>query len=154
MVDVQLTFQIKCGLIDNASIEEDEVREVVEECKKLCASGKHEEAVKHLLPMLSFEWDWDNGDGDASDFFVDPSPVNFECNESNCTLKLGLSGSQLELNASATFSVLGRDDIDLDNDTLSEWLDENAMYACGFFNGGWSYSETDGDNVWVHRIED
>lgn len=41
----------------------------------------------------------------------------------------------------------------LTEEDLSSWLNENSAYACGYLAGGWSYSGSDGDNVWVTGLK-
>lgn len=152
MAIIDLQFQIKRGVIDDKSIEDPKIKKIVNECKELCRLSKHDDAVRKLFPYISFDWDWSNGDADVSAIFVEPKPIRFQCDESNCVLQVGVSDDYLLITATTTFTCNGRDDVEIKADDLAEWLDNNSMYACGHFNGGWSYLESDGDNVWVKRI--
>ncbi|WIW95454.1 zinc ribbon domain-containing protein [Altererythrobacter rubellus] len=147
---VKLEFQIKRGVISQLDFDEDECGEL-KNCWALCKEGAYDEAAALLLPHLSFEWDWANGDGDANEYFIDPEPIYMQFDNENCSLRVGDVGDTLCLTASVSFTVRGRPRIDQDN--LSRWLDENSMYACGYVEGGFSYDGSDGDNVWVVDIK-
>jgi len=147
---VKLEFQIKRGVISQLDFDEDECGEL-KNCWALCKEGAYDEAAALLLPHLSFEWDWANGDGDANEYFIDPEPIYMQFDNENCSLMVGDVGDTLCLTASVSFTVRGRPRIDQDN--LSRWLDENSMYACGYVEGGFSYDGSDGDNVWVVDIK-
>ncbi len=147
---VDLEFQIKRGVINASDLEEDEAG-VLQKCLKLAQAGNHGAAAELLLPKMSFEWDWSNGDGDAEEFFVEPIPINFDCTADNCSLRVGENDGQLIITASVQFSAEGQDGID--SDQLTAWLGDNSMYSCGYVSGGWGYDGSDGDNVWLVALD-
>jgi len=151
MAKARLEFQIKRGVVDVDSIEDDEVKATVEKCLKLCKVKKNSEAVELLLPIMSFEWSWGSCDGDAADVFEDTDDIFFECNEKNTSLQVGESDGDLLITSSAMFEVALRDGLSADE--ITEWLDDNSAYACGWLSGGWGYSGSDGDNVVVTKVK-
>lgn len=142
-----LEFEIKRGVVDADSIEDDDVQSIFEECLNLCKNNKHQEAADLLYPIMSFEWSWSNCDGDAEDIFDETDDIFFECNKSNTSIRVGESDGDLIITASAKFEVAVKKGTS--SDTVTEWLDENSAYACGYLSGGWGYSGSDGDNVWL-----
>lgn len=151
MKKVTLEFQIKRGVINTADSEK-EVKAIHDHCLELVIQGKNEDGAKYLLPNMTFEWCWGNGDGDPSDFFEEAEDIYYECTESNTSLKVGEEDGALIITANCQFAVSGNDDLTADD--LSDWLDENSMYACGYVSAGWSYAGSDGDNVQVVSVDD
>lgn len=148
---IGLEFQIKRGVIDENYIEED-TKNIIIKTKKLIKEKNFEDAVNYLLPQLKFEWIWSNGDGDPNEFFLSDDDVSFECNKNNCLLKVGLLDNSLMITANVEFYIEGKKNIEINS--LKEWLSDNSMYACGYVGlDGWSYSETDGDNVWITSVD-
>jgi hypothetical protein len=151
MAKASLEFKIKRGVVDMDSIEDDEVKATAEKCLKLCKAKKNSEAVDILLPLMSFEWSWGSCDGDASDVFEETDDIFFECNKKNTSLQVGETDGTLIITASAMFQVAVRDGVSADE--ITEWLDNNSAYACGWLSGGWGYSGSDGDNVIVTKVK-
>jgi hypothetical protein len=110
-------------------------------------NNKHEEAVKLLQPVMNFEWIWGNCDGDPSDLFENPDDVAFDLNNDNSIVKVGELDGSLVLTATVNFDLDVKDGVT--EDQISEWLSDNSAYACGYIGSGWTYIESDGDNVWL-----
>ena len=151
MAKAILEFQIKRGVVDMDSIEDDDVKASAEKCLKLCKAKKYSEAVEILFPLMSFEWIWGNSDGDAGDVFEEIDGIFFECNKENTSLQVGESDGNLVITGTAIFQVAINDGISADE--ITEWLDTNSAYACGCLSGGWGYSVSDGDNVFFNKIK-
>jgi hypothetical protein len=151
MAKASLEFQIKRGVVDIESIEDGDVKSKVEKCLKLCKAKKQSEAVDILLPLMSFEWSWGSCDGDAGDVFEGTDDIFFECNKKNTSLQVGESDGNLLITASAMFQAAVQDSMSADE--ITQWLDDNSAYACGWLSGGWGYSGSDGDNVIVTKVK-
>jgi len=151
MKTVILEFEIKRGVVDTVDIEED-AQKIHGHCLDLVRQGKHESCVNYLLPKMTFEWSWRNGDGDPLELFGNADDIFYECTDINTSLKIDEEYGALIVTANCQFAVDGNDDLTIDG--LSEWLNENSMYACGYVSAGWSYAGSDGDNVQVVRIDD
>lgn len=143
-------FYLKRGLVNKEDIEDSKIEKIIDECIQLCQKKNHKGAVSKLFPILEFEMDWENCDGDAGDILIDPKGLYFKCTEKNTTLKLGVDNSNLVISASVQFEAQVKDELELDE--IQEWLDENSAYAAGYVSGGWSYFETDGDNLNIIKI--
>jgi len=150
MKKVVLEFEIQRGIINTSDLEE-EVQEIHNRCLDLIKQEKHESAAQYLLPKLTFEWSWMNGDGDPSEFFDVADDIFYECTDTNTELKVGEEDGALILSAACKFTVNGNDDLTADD--LQEWLDENSMYTCGYVAADWSYTSSDGDNVQVVSVD-
>lgn len=143
-------FQIKRGVIDASDLD-DEVKEVIEECIALCNAKKNQEAVEKICSLLSFEWSWSGCDGDASEIVEDSDDIAFDCSLENCSVQLGVESDELIITAIARFDTQVNDGLSVEE--IQEWLDDNSAYACGYLSGGWSYSNTDGDNISIIKVE-
>ena len=150
MKKIILEFELKRGVI-NADDLEEEVKVIHDHCLELVTQGKNEEGVKYLLPNMTFEWCWGNGDGDSLEFFEDANDIFYECTENNTSLKIGEEDGALIVTANCQFAVDGNDDLTADD--LQEWLDENSMYTCGYVAADWSYTSSDGNNVQVVSVD-
>jgi hypothetical protein len=150
MKKANLEFQIKRGVVDIESIEDEEVKATVQQCLKLCKAKKYEEAADLLHQTMSFEWSWSACDGDASDIFEDTEDIFFECSSKNSSLKVGEDNGDLVITAWAAFQVPVKDGISADE--ISEWLNDNSAYACGWLSGGWGYLGSDEDNVLLTKF--
>ena len=148
-MNVGMEFQIKRGVITTEDMESDKTG-VLKKCVDLCKDGKFEEANSLILPLLSFSWDWSNGDGDPDEFFHNPESFTFACTEDNCDFWVGECDGCVMLTATVSFSLEGRDGIDLEE--LKEWIYDNAIW-CGNISGDWGYDISDGENVWVVSID-
>lgn len=151
MAKASLEFQIKRGVVDMDSIEEDDTKEIVEKCLKLCKAKKHEEAVELLLPLLSFEWIWGNCDGDPSDIFETVDDVAFDLSKKNSIVQVGESDGNLVITATVQFDAKIKKGVK--EGEITEWLSDNSAYACGYVGAAWLYSESDGDNVWLTKLK-
>lgn len=141
-----LEFQIKRGIIDNESLDKDN-ENIVKKCIELCKGKKFEEAINYILPSLNFEWIWSNCDGDPVEIFETNEDINFSCDEKNSVIKIGEMDSNLVLTATVRFEVTVKKGVTFDE--VSEWLDSNSAYSCGYVGWGWTYMGSDGDNVWI-----
>ena len=150
MKKVILEFHFKRGVVNTADLEE-ESQEIHDHCLELIRQGKNQSCVEYLLPKMSYEWSWMNGDGDPSEFFEDAVDIFYECTDTNTELKVGEEDGALMLSAACQFTVDGNDDLTADD--LQEWLDENSMYACSYVAADWSYTSSDGDNVQVVSVD-
>ena len=150
MKKIVLEFQFKRGVVNTADLEE-ESQEIHDHCLELVRQGKDQSCVEYLLPKMSFEWSWMNGDGDSSELFESADDIYYECSEENTVLKVGEEDGALVLTVACQFSVNMGDDLTADD--LQGWLDENSMYACGYVAADWSYASSDGDNVQVVSVD-
>jgi len=148
MPTAKLEFQIKRGVIDMDSNEDS--TDLIKKCMSLCKKKDHEGAVELLLPHLNFEWSWSNGDGDPSKITKELEDLSFPCTKENSAVKLANDEGNLVITASVLFEIEVKKG--WSKDKLSDWLSENSAYACGYVGGGWSYSGSDGDNVWVTDV--
>ena len=144
-------FYIKRGVINDEDIEEIEVKNIIDECKQLCLKQKNKEAVEKLYSILTFEMDWDNCDGDPSEILFKPESIDIKCNQKNSEIKLGVQNSNLMITAKVTFEAPINEGLEIDD--VQQWLDDNSAYAAGYVDGGWSYLETDGDNLNIVSIK-
>jgi hypothetical protein len=152
MKKVELIFEIKRGEVFIHDLEDEEVKELALECHQLLWAGQRTKAMELIFSRLSFEWSWSNGDGDASEYFENIEDIFFECTTQNTLLKVDRKENKLILTAQVKFELEGKDNIEAEE--LTDWLSENSMYACGYVGvSGWSYSGSDGDNVWLSRID-
>jgi len=150
---IGLEFQIKRGFVDESFIDDEDTVEIIKNVKRLCLENNVEEAVNYLLPKLSFEWIWSNGDSDPNDYFLESDDIAFDCNTDNCMLKVGVDDENLVITANVEFFLNAKDGTDIDE--LKEWLNDNSMYACGYVGAGsWGYAQSDGDNIWVTSVND
>jgi len=145
---VKLEFQIKRGIIQPDS---EEISSLVNTLIELCDSGDAEEACRRLMPHMSFEFDPRNIDGDPEEFFSSMEGIYFDCDETNTSLRVGTYDGRLLITAAVQFQVPVKSGFS--KAELQEYVDENAGYAAGYIGGDWSYTETDGDNLWVVDIK-
>ena len=143
-------FQIKRGVVNEDDFATDECG-VLKECLQLCENGNHDRAVDLLMPKLRFEWDWSNCDGDIDEFIPDAESLDLECNPENCSLQVDAQDGHLVITATVVFDYETVNEINIQE--FAEWLDENSAYACGFVSGGWGYDGSDGDNVWLVKVD-
>ena len=143
-------FEMERGVVNAVDMVEEESG-VLKKCLDLCVNGGHQDAASLLISHMSFEWDWDNCDGDISDFISDSKPINENLNPDNCSVKVGIEDEHLVITATVVFEYAT--DIDIDIEEFSEWLDENSAYACGFIACGAGYDGTDGDNVRIIKVD-
>lgn len=150
MSKIILDFQIKRGVVERDNVDEESI-EIYDRCIELCKNGKHEDAARELRPYLYFEWNWDNCDGNPSDDFITSQSINFICNEDNSSIRIGQNKGNLIITAEVQFEVFSVRDINAE--TIQDWIDDKSLWSCGFISAGWSYSESDGDNVWLISID-
>ena len=143
---IKLEFSIQRAEINVDDIEDDDVKEKLDNVIALVKAKKNDDAVK-ALPTLTFEWSWSNGDADPSDYFVDTDDISLELNTQNSTLQVGVSNDSLVLTSSVFFELDIKEDVDPDD--VQDWLDENSMVYCGFVAGGWSYNGDEGTSISV-----
>jgi hypothetical protein len=55
------------------------------------------------------------------------------------------------ITAKVTFEAPINEGLEIDD--VQQWLDDNSAYAAGYVDGGWSYLETDGDNLNIVSIK-
>jgi hypothetical protein len=144
----RLEFQINRGVIDIESCDEQLIL-TVNKCIDLCKNNKNDEAISILKPLLYFEWNWSNGDGDPSYLFLNFNDINMNFND-NWKLKIGIDENNLIITANVYF------DVQLKNkptaEAITDWLNDNSEYSCGFISCGWGYTGSDGDNVNLIKI--
>ena len=150
MSTANLEFQIKRGVINSDDLDEDG-QNIIIKCIDLCKKKQNKKAIELIFPLMSFEWTWNNCDGDTSEILEDSDDIFFECTKDNTVIQLGADDGNLVITATAKFAVHVKDE--LTEEDLASWLDDNSAYSCGYLSGGWSYSGSDGDNVWVTDIK-
>jgi len=146
MSTANLEFQIKRGVINSDDLDEDG-QNTITQCIDLCKKKQNKKAIDLIFPLMSFEWTWNNCDGDTSEIIEDSDDIFVECTKDNTVIQLGADDGNLIITATVKFAVQVKDE--LTEEDLSSWLDDNSAYSCGYLSGGWSYSGSDGDNVWV-----
>ena len=100
--------------------------------------------------MLSFEWTWSNCDGDPEDIIENSEDIIFDCDEFNTSVRLGLDDDAIIVTISVTFEVQLKDDVT--KEEVESWLDENSAWSCGHVSPGWTYSGSDGENIWLTEL--
>jgi hypothetical protein len=148
MSKLHLEFYMKRGQVNISDIDDESELKSITNVIELVKQEKFEEAIASL-PSLFFEWIPMNGDGDCSEIFENTDDFQIELSPENSTIRVGYENESLILTISVTFPIDVRDDVDADQ--LSEWLDDNSMYACGYVGAGWSYDGDDGCTL--HVIE-
>jgi hypothetical protein len=146
----RLEFQIKRGVVDCYGLDS-ETLSLVDKCLSLCKQDHYESAVAIIMPLMTFEWLWSNCDGDPSDIFVDVKDINFDLNATNSLVRVGEQSGSCVLTVTAYFDVKVYDGISIEQ--IEAWLVDYSAYACGYVGGGWSYAESDGDNVWITALK-
>ena len=145
-----LEFQIKRGIVDADDLDDDSA-DVIAKALELCGQSSFEEASQIILDSLSFEFDFSSMDCDPSDFLANTDAIDFECTANNTDVKVGTDGGALVITAAVKF------DVELNggknSSEIQEWLDENGAWACGYLSGGWGYTGTDGDNVYLVELD-
>jgi hypothetical protein len=145
---MNLEFYMKRGLVNLDDFEDESDLELVNNAIELVKQDRFEEAIESLPPMF-FEWIPMNGDGDCSEVFENDEDFQLPLTPENSTVRAGYENGSLILTISVTFPMDIRDGIDAEQ--LSNWLDDNSMYACGYIGAGWSYHGDDGCTL--HVIE-
>jgi hypothetical protein len=151
MSTANLEFQIKRGVINSDDLDEDG-QNIIIKCIELCNKKQNKKAIDLIFPLMSFEWTWNNCDGDTSEILEDSDDIFVECTKENTVIQLGADDGNLIITATVKFVVQVKDE--LTEEDLSSWLEDNSAYSCGYLSGGWSYSGSDGDNVWVIDLKD
>ena len=146
MSELELRYYLKRGVIDFNSIEDEASRQRVNNALALIGIGKYEEAVA-VLPPISFEWTWANGEGEPDDCFVKHDDVDLLLTTDNSKIRVGEEDGHLIISASVVFTVHPLSN--LDKNDVQNWLDENSMDYAGYISGGWSYLSDDGSGVQV-----
>ena len=144
-IQVVLEFEIKGGVVTD---ETDAIREAI----RLCEQNNSQKAAELLLPTMMLEWDWENCDGDPTEFFEEPKAFKLKCDSTNCVLEVGLNETkQVVITARVSFTLDAGGS--LAPDELSEWLSEKSVYACAHVSGGWSYENSDEENVTLISVD-
>lgn len=144
-----LEFQIKRGVVDIDSSDHP-IKGLLEESLRLSEEGKFEDAIGLIFPHLNFEWIWSNCDSDPQEIFDNTDDIFSELTEENSSIKIGVIEGQLAITATVQFYVQVKNGVE--SEVISRWLEENCAYSCGHISGGWSYSGSDGDNVWLVMV--
>jgi hypothetical protein len=144
-----LEFSIKRAKIDRSSLESDQIN-LIDMCVDLCNKKQHIDAVNLIKNELFFEWAWSNCDGDINEISDCTDDLSLNWNDGSFTLKISNNSNNLIITATTIFEISVNDNVVLDE--LNMWLDDNSAYACGYIGGGWSYTESDGDNVLATTI--
>lgn len=146
MTELKLEFYLRRGVIDIESIEDDGVRQAVRNVKSFVQNADFNKALA-IMPPISFEWVWSNGDGDPGDYFVNVEDFDFFLSSSNSRIRLGVADENLMISVNVQFLVVVKDSIN--HDEVQEWLDTNSMVYAGFVSGGWPYVADDGSGIRV-----
>ena len=150
MAKAILEFYMKRGLVNIEDVDEQDVLECLKAAIKLSSAGEHEKAV-NALPQLFFEWIPSNGDGDTSEVFSSSEDFKFDLDANNSSVRTGVQNGNLLLTISVKFEM----DLikSMAEEELSDWLNDNSIYFCGYAGNGWLYHSDDGCNLSVLRIE-
>lgn len=146
MSKINLEFYMKRGQVHLDDIEDEDDLTSINKTIELIKKERFEDAVK-ALPAMYFEWIPMNGDGDCTEVFESDEDFQIKLTPENSTIRVGYENDSLILTISVTFPMEVRDDIDAEQ--LSQWLDDNSMYACGYVGAGWSYDGDDGCTLHV-----
>ena len=139
-------FQIKRGYVDEDSIEDDELKELVTKLKALCAEEDFESASKLLMTSLSFEFGPDELDDDPEKYFSDLDYIEFECTDENTAIKVGIDDEgALLVTITVKFEIALEAGISISE--LEDYLSESGAWAAASASPGWGYFESDGENV-------
>jgi hypothetical protein len=146
---VTLEWGMDRGMIDPDSIEDSEILNILDNCKKLIKQKKHKEAIK-LLPQLDFEFSPENLDSEASEFFSDLKTISFpvDLNSDKNKVQIGMDGTNLVISIAIVFEVKVYKETDIEE--LSEWLSDNGGYSAGYVSCGWGYSGDEGGDLICH----
>ena len=153
MTIAKLEFYMKRAEVDMDEIDTDADQNLINNVIQLCEENKHGQAASVLLEILDFECSWGNMDCDPSEHLVSVDDIVINCSSDNTSLEVGSDDGGLVINAAIQF------DVDVKgfskSEELVDWFDENAGWACcafyptGDWESGWSYLQTDGDNLYV-----
>ncbi len=143
----KLQYQIKRGVIDSSDLEAEDV-ELLEQCLEDVRNERFDEAIAKLMPRMSLEWAWANCDASPEPICSEPTNFTIDLTEANTPqFQVGEHDGALVLTISVDFDLSVDDGVDLD--TLSNWLSEHGASSCVLVSGGWTYSESDGEDLWV-----
>ena len=146
---MKFEFNLTRGQVALDSIEENDVKRIVMEALNSVKKGNSKKAAHELFKLLKFEWSPQFGGGDPGEVFEGQASLegfSFPLTDQNSTVKCGIEEGQLLLSATVQFELSVKPGIT--KEEVRDWLDCNSMYACGYISGGWSYSATDGDNIY------
>lgn len=147
---ITFEFSMERGVVNADDMQEEETGNL-KKCLDLCKEGRHEEAVTLLMSHIRFEWDWENCDGDVSEFLSESDPIDKQANTDNCALKVGVEDDHLVITATVLFEY--STDLEVDIEQFAEWLDDNSAYACGFVACGAGYDGAGGDKVQIVKVD-
>ena len=153
MTIAKLEFYMKRAEVDMDEIDTDADQDLINNVIQLCEENKHDQAASVLLEILDFECSWGNMDCDPSEHLVSVDDIVINCSSDNTLLEVGSDDGGLVINAAIQYEV----DVKgfSKSEELVEWFDENAGWACcafyptGDWESGWSYLQSDGDNLYV-----
>ena len=145
------SFQVKRGIVNEEEIDDEETGELIEQLKKLCAEGKHEEAVRILTPRLSFEFDPSQCDDDPDQYFADTDYFEFECTSENTHVRIGYD-DYLVATIEVGFEIPLNEGVSTAD--LCEYIPECGAWAAASVTPGWYWSGSDGDNVWFLGLKE
>jgi hypothetical protein len=140
-------FALKRGRVDASDLDDDDIIELVNELKELCRADDYKGACESLLDWgLCFEFDLDSLDDEPERYFSSMDMIEVDCNESNTSVKIGLEDDDLILTLVVKFEAFVEDDISAED--FEEYLPDSGAWAAASASPGWSYSESDGENVY------
>lgn len=142
-------FQIKRGRVDEDTIEDPDVKDLLFEIIRLIEKNKHNKAVNLLMPKLDFEFPIGDLDYGQEDFFMHDRTIEFRCSKKNTYVRLGYDG-ELFVTIGVEFEIPLKEQIDIA--ALEEYIADSGAHAAAYVSPGWGYSSTEGDNVWLSGI--
>jgi transposase-like protein len=139
-------FQIKSGVVYEQEIEDDDLIELIKSLRQKIANKNYIEASKDLINASAFEFDPGQLEGGPERFFACTDLIEFPCSEENTSVKIGFDGG-LTVTYSVLFELPLKHGVTLEE--VKEYLPESGAWAAAHVSPGWSYMESDGDNVWL-----
>ena len=104
MAKVVVEFYMKRARVDLSTVEDEGDRRAINKALRLVRREKYAEAVA-ALGTLEFEWNWDNGDGDPLEVFLDAENINLKLSNKNSTIKVGEWEGSLVITAAVSFEL-------------------------------------------------
>jgi hypothetical protein len=124
-------------------MEDDDERDAAKRAVILVEEGE-QEAARHALPALWFEYNMDNLDSSPDEFMPSDQQVYFEVNYANPDHDIVLDYDDGTLILTATIRFPMQINPGVDEDEINDWLSENGGYAAGFISANWSYNGDEG----------
>jgi ribosomal protein L40E len=131
------------GSVNIDDMEDDDERDAAKRAVILVEEGE-QEAARHALPALWFEYNMDNLDSSPDEFMPSDQQVYFEVNYANPDHDIVLDYDDGTLILTATIRFPMQINPGVDEDEINDWLSENGGYAAGFISANWSYNGDEG----------